>query len=227
MCANAQLFPSGRGVLLSSPRVDRTVLEAGDLAKSFTGPPLFAGLSLRAEAGLVAVTGPNGSGKTTLLKILAGLIRPSAGTVRLLRDGRDLTGEERRLAVGWAGPDLDFYGELTALENLVFFRRLAGLPGEAGDLRARLSGLGLQSSAGRRVGEFSTGMKQRVRIAFALLFDAPVLLLDEPFAGLDADGRTRVMGMIRERRAVGPVVIASNDPADLGQPDQSIVLGVA
>lgn len=207
--------------------MDRTVLEAGDLAKSFTGPPLFAGLSLRAEAGLVAVTGPNGSGKTTLLKILAGLIRPSAGTVRLLRGGRELTGDERRVAVGWSGPDLDFYGELTALENLVFFCRLAGLPGEAGDLRARLSGLGLQSSPDRRMAEFSTGMKQRVRIAFALLLDPRVLLLDEPFAGLDTDGRTRVMDIIRERRGIGPVVIASNDPADLGQPDQSVVLGMA
>lgn len=207
--------------------MDRTVLEARDLAKSFTGPLLFAGLSLRAEAGLVAVTGPNGSGKTTLLKILAGLIRPSSGTVRLLRAGRELTGEERRLAVGWSGPDLDFYGELTALENLVFFRRLAGLPGEPEDLGARLSSLGLHDTADRRVADFSTGMKQRVRIAFALLFDPPVLLLDEPFAGLDADGRTRVAAMIRERRGVGPVVIASNDPADLGEPDQSVVLGMA
>ncbi|MBC8646666.1 MAG: ABC transporter ATP-binding protein [Thermoanaerobaculia bacterium] len=207
--------------------MDRTVLEAGDLAKSFTGPPLFAGLSLRAEAGLVAVSGPNGSGKTTLLKILAGLIRPSSGTVRLLRAGRELTGDERRLAVGWSGPDLDFYGELTALENLVFFRRLAGLPGKPEDLGPRLSSLGLHGAGDRRVAEFSTGMKQRVRIAFALLFDSPVLLLDEPFAGLDTDGRTRVMAMIRERRAVGPVIIASNDPADLGQPDQSVVLGMA
>ena len=106
--------------------MDRTVLEAGDLAKSFTGPPLFSGLSLRAEAGLIAVTGPNGSGKTTLLKILAGLIRPSAGTVRLRRGGTELTGEERRFAMGWSGPDLDFYGELTALENLVFFPAAGG-----------------------------------------------------------------------------------------------------
>ncbi|MFN2386941.1 MAG: ATP-binding cassette domain-containing protein [Thermoanaerobaculia bacterium] len=207
--------------------MDRTVLEAGDLAKSFAGPPLFAGLSLRAEQGVVAVTGPNGSGKTTLLKILAGLIRPSVGKVRLLRGGSELTGEERRLAIGWAGPDLDFYGELTALENLVFFRRVSGFPGDPEDLRVLLSELGLQESAGRRIAEFSTGMKQRVRIAFARLFDPPVLLLDEPFAGLDADGRSRVMEMIRERRRLGPVVLASTETADLGEPDQTVALGVA
>jgi ABC-type multidrug transport system ATPase subunit len=94
-------------------------------------------------------------------------------------------------------------------------------------VRERLAGLGLRDAADRRVAEFSTGMKQRVRIAFALLFDPPVLLLDEPFAGLDADGRTRVTAVIAERRREGPVFVASNDPADLGQPDRAVALGRA
>src|SRR6266542_63039 len=100
-----------------------TTLELVEVSKSYTGPPLLSALTLTVERGLTAVAGKNGSGKTTLLKILAGLIRPSGGTVRLLRDGRELSGDARRLAVGWAGPDLAFYEDFTAEENLRFFRR--------------------------------------------------------------------------------------------------------
>jgi heme exporter protein A len=214
-----------RRALLSWPRVDRTVLEASDLAKSFSGPPLFAGLSFRAESGLTAITGPNGSGKTTLLKILAGLTRPTRGGVRVLRGDREATGEERRLAVGWAGPDLELYGDFTARENLAFFRRLAGMPIGESELSSRLERVGLSESERRRVGEFSTGMRQRLRIAFALLADPGILLLDEPFAGLDADGRRRVAALIAEKVSTGPVVLASNDPADFGSAQQTIRLG--
>src|SRR6266540_2437076 len=97
-----------------------------DLSKSFAEVPLFAGISFSVERGILAVTGANGTGKTTLLKILAGLLRPSGGAVRVERDGRELSREERRSGVGWSGPDLAFYPELTAEENLAFFRRAAG-----------------------------------------------------------------------------------------------------
>jgi ABC-2 type transport system ATP-binding protein len=210
--------------LLSWLRVDRTVLEASDLAKSFSGSPLFAGLSFRAGTGLTAITGPNGSGKTTLLKILADLLRPTAGRVRVRRDGVELAGEQRRRAIGWCGPDLDFYGDFTARENLSFFRRLAGLPdtGGPGDLLERV---GLSESSGRVVREYSTGMKQRLRIAFALLTEPPVVVWDEPYAALDADGRRRVASLVEERRAVGPVILASNDAGDFPRPEQVIELG--
>lgn len=202
-----------------------TRLEATDLSKSFGGPPLFSRLSLAAERGLVAVTGINGSGKTTLLKILATLLRPEAGTVRVLREGRELLAGERRRAVGWAGPDLAFYDELTAEENLGFFRRAGGLAAEGSDLERRLERVGLAGTGGRPVGHFSSGMTQRLRIAFALLFDPPLLLLDEPNAGLDADGRERVAAIVSERRSAGVVILASNDPSDFASPEQVIHLG--
>ena len=203
-----------------------TILEARDLSKSFAGPPLFTALSFRLENGLLAVTGRNGSGKTTLIKILASLLRPGAGTVRIERAGEELSGDERRLAVGSAGPDLAFYDDLSAVENLAFFRKAAGWRADTAELERRLPDTGLElSAARRRVGGYSTGMRQRLRIAFALLFDPPVLLLDEPALGLDAEGRAAVEGVIARRRREAVVVVASNDPRDLAQPDQVIELG--
>jgi heme exporter protein A len=205
-----------------------TTLSAERLAKSFSGPPLFSGLGLRLDRGLLAVTGRNGSGKTTLLKILAGLLRPSDGRVVLERDGRPLAGEARRLAVGFAGPDLSLYAELTALENLRFFRAAAGFPAEQAELRRRLEETGLAGEAmDRRVEEFSTGMRQRLRLAFARLFDAPVLVLDEPMSGLDVEGREMVRRVVASARTRGPVVLASNDERDFESPEQRIALSAA
>jgi heme exporter protein A len=208
--------------------VPTTTLSAERLEKSFSGPPLFSGLDLRVEHGLVAVAGRNGSGKTTLLKILAGLLRPSSGRVLVERDGRRVTGDERRLAVGWAGPDLSFYGELTPLENLRFFRLAGGAPADSGDLERRLAEVGLAEEARhRRVEEFSTGMQQRLRIAFAFLFDPPIALLDEPMAGLDAEGRGLAARAVAARRRTGAVVLASNDERDFDAPDQRVALSAA
>ncbi|HEY1250226.1 MAG TPA: ABC transporter ATP-binding protein [Thermoanaerobaculia bacterium] len=205
-----------------------TTLSAERLAKSFSGPPLFSGLDLRLDRGLLAVAGRNGSGKTTLLKILAGLLRPSAGRVVVERGGRPLAGDERRFAVGWAGPDLALYAELTALENLRFFRAAAGLRAGDDELRRRLAETGLAEEAiGRPVEGFSTGMRQRLRLAFALLFDPPVLVLDEPMSGLDAEGREIVRGVVARARTRGSVVLASNDERDFEAPEQRIELRAA
>jgi ABC-type multidrug transport system ATPase subunit len=140
--------------------VPTTTIAAENLDKSFSGTPLFSGLSFSASRGLVAVSGRNGSGKTTLLKILAGLARPTSGRVHIETEGAAaLTPSERRLAVGWAGPDLELYGELSAVENLHFFRKAAGREADTADLVRRLAAVGLAEEAmRRRVEEYSTGM---------------------------------------------------------------------
>jgi heme exporter protein A len=205
-----------------------TTIAAENLDKSFSGARLFSGLSFSASRGLVAVAGRNGCGKTTLLKILAGLARPSSGLVRVQTEGAPaLSASERRLAVGWAGPDLELYGELTALENLRFFRKAAGRDTDAADLARRLTEVGLAPEAmDRSVAAYSTGMKQRLRIAFATLFDPPVLLLDEPMVGLDVEGRETVSRAIAAARKRGPVLVASNDERDFVEPEQRIELGI-
>ena len=203
-----------------------TTLTAENLSKSFSGPPLFRGLSLSIRGGVVGVAGRNGSGKTTLLKILAGLMRPSAGRVLIERDGRPIPDPDRRLAVGWSGPDLELYGELTAGENLLFFRRAAGRPERREDARRRLRDCGLDEEAfDRRVEEFSTGMRQRLRLAFATLFEPDLLLLDEPANGLDAEGRAVLAALVARTRERGAVVLASNDERDLAGADERVELG--
>jgi heme exporter protein A len=205
--------------------VNAVRLEARGLSKSFGGPALFSGLSFVAETGLVAVRGRNGSGKTTLLKILAGLARPSEGTTVLLRDGAALAGEARRIAVGWAGPDLAFYRDLTAQENLAFFREVSGNPAPAAEIARRLEEVGLGDARAKAAGELSSGMTQRLRLAFARLFDPPILLLDEPTATLDPEGRAFVERIVEVSRRSGLVVLASNDEKDFERPDLEIVLG--
>ena len=202
-----------------------TTLEVQNLAKTYGGVPLFSGLTFLVETGLTAIQGRNGSGKTTLIKILSSLLRPSAGGVRLRLGDRELAGDEKRLAIGWAGLDLAFYEDFSARENLAFFRRAAGQPAPPREIDALLAGVGLVQAANQRVGAFSTGMKQRLRIAFAVLFDPPILLLDEPMAGLDAEGRQIVQAVIGQRRRSGAVVLASNDERDFVEPEQVVVLG--
>jgi ABC-type multidrug transport system ATPase subunit len=198
-------------------------VEAIDLSKSFSGPALFTDVSFVLERGILAVTGPNGAGKTTLLKILAGLAAPTSGRVRIARDGRELSLDERRSAVGWAGPDLAFYPELTAEENLRFFRRVAGYGSRREDLRDRLDAVGVRSDAA--VEHFSTGMRQRLRIAFAFLLDSPVVLLDEPLSGLDAGGRQAVAQFVADAGGCGPVVLAATDLTELPRPDRVLEIG--
>lgn len=202
-------------------------LEAADLSKSYGGRRVFSGLAISANRGLTAVAGPNGSGKTTFLKILASLLRPDSGSVRVRRDGVEISGDARRLAVGWAGPDLSFYEDLSAEENLDFFRRAAGRRADPGTVARRLAEVGLEDAARLRVGAFSTGMKQRLRIAFSTLFDAPILLLDEPMNGLDAAGREMVAGVVAARRREGAVILASNDPRDLADADTLVEMAPA
>jgi Cu-processing system ATP-binding protein len=203
-----------------------TTLEIAGVAKSFAGPPLFTHLSFTVESGLTAIAGKNGSGKTTLVKILAGLLRPSAGSVRVLADGVALEGDAKRLAVGWAGPDLAFYEDFTAEENLEFFAKAAGRPVDRADVRRRLADVGLSGSAlGRHVGAFSTGMRQRLRLVFAALFDPPILLLDEPTLGLDLEGHAATARLVAAHRQRGAVLVASNDERDFVSPDRVIQLG--
>ncbi len=165
--------------------------------------------------GVVAVTGENGSGKSTLLRVLAGMLRPSEGMTRLEVEGADVPPRERRRHVGLACPDLEFYEEFTAAENLTFATEARGLPDARASVQNALSKTGLAPRGDDRVGTFSSGMKQRLRLAFAILHRPALLLLDEPGAHLDEEGRALVERLVLEHAPSGLVVLATNDPREV------------
>ena len=188
-------------------------LVADHLSMRFGRRRLFDGLTLEVGPGKpVAVVGANGSGKSTLLLILAGLVAPTSGAVRLEVDGRVVAPEDVPRAVGFAAPTLQLYDTLSARENLAFLATARGLPEADARIDRVLERVGLAGRADERVAAFSTGMRQRLRLGTALLHRPPVLLLDEPGATLDEAGRSLTESVIGDPEAV--VVVATNDPSE-------------
>jgi heme exporter protein A len=160
------------------------------------------------------VSGANGTGKSTLLKIIAGLLRPEAGEVKF--DG----------SCGYAAPDVQLYGELTGSENLAFFARLRGVFGS--DHANLLKQVGLPPARGRDfVSAYSSGMRQRLKLAVSLLGDPPLLIWDEPTATLDSAGRSLVSALLSQSLTAGRIVVAAtNDPDEAERwGDVSLTIG--
>lgn len=187
---------------------------------------VLSGISLTIRAGeVLVVAGDNGSGKSTLLRVLAGLQRPNAGAVRYLAQGEQLAAPQARQLIGWVAPDLVLYRDLTALENLRFFADVRGLRRSDAQLAALLAEVDLEGRGGDLLASYSSGMTQRLRYAYALLHQPPVLLLDEPTVTLDEDGAALVEHLISRQRDRGLLVIATNDPRELRYGDYLLTLG--
>jgi len=156
----------------------------------------------------VALAGHNGAGKSTLIKLILGLIRPSAGQVRLL--GHEAASREIaqvRRHIGYLPETVALYPSLTGAETLAFYARLKGLP--CGDNARLLARVGIAGAASRRVGGYSKGMRQRLALAQALLGSPRVLLFDEPTTGLDPASRLMFYEIVRELRDTGATVLLS------------------
>ena len=203
-------------------------LQAIDLAHRYAPGRGLARIEFMIRSpGVAAITGPNGSGKSTLLRIIAGLLRPSQGTLRFVRARAEVAPLARRGHVGFTSPELTFYPELTAEENLRFAGDALGLPDAVSAARTALERTGLAVRVGDRAGALSSGLQQRLRIAFALLHRPHVLLLDEPGSHLDDDGRRMLERLVLEHAREGLVVIATNDERESRWAAQQIALPAA
>lgn len=181
------------------------MIKARALAKRYGDRRVFAGLDVDVpDGGFLLVTGPNGSGKTTLLRVLAGLAAPSAGELQL----------PPRHTIGYLGHEPLVYRELTPLENLTLFGRLYRLPERGERIGMLLERFGLWEVRHERVSTFSRGMQQRLGLCRVLLHEPTLLLLDEPYNALDAEGAALLDAVFQEHSFEEPRawVIATHEP---------------
>jgi heme exporter protein A len=214
---------SGRVVAPSSVR-----LSASDLSRQFDRRPVLAGTTFEVSGGeCLAVTGSNGAGKSTLLRIVAGLLSPTGGTVRLEVDGAVVRAADRPRSIGYMAPDLQPWSELSARENLHSLARIRGVKHLAAGALDDLEAMGLPRKLhGAPAGTLSTGQRQRLKLAMATLGAPPLLLLDEPGSNLDADGRAVVARVVRNARERGAVLLATNDPDEAALAERCLELPV-
>jgi heme exporter protein A len=180
------------------------VIHARALEKRYGDKRILRGLDL--DVGVhdfLVVTGPNGSGKTTLLRLCAGLAAPTRGQLEV---------DVERGRVGYLAHEPLVYRELTALENLDLYGRLYRVPERRERIGMLLERFGLWDVRHARAGSFSRGMLQRLALCRALLHEPELLILDEPYSGLDDEGVLLLDRELSERAASGTFVVATHDP---------------
>lgn len=210
---------------MSTSGATSIVFEALGVEHQFSpGRGLYGATFTHEGPGCVAVLGANGAGKSTLLRIVAGLLKPTRGSLELRLDGKSIAPAARRDVVGYASPELSFYDELTVAENLLFVAEARGLDDREGRVRKALERVGLVPREHDRVAALSSGMKQRLRLAFAVLHEPAVLLLDEPGSHLDEPGRALTESIVAAHRETGLVLLATNDPRETTLADSKLEL---
>ena len=199
------------------------------LRRDYGERPALDGVGFELGAGeTLVVLGPNGAGKTTLLRILATLLRPSGGEVRVL--GCSLPGEAWKLRgrIGYLGHEPLLYRDLSGRENLRFQARLHGIGGAAaeGRIAELLAATRMDRRADERVAELSAGMRQRLAICRCVLHDPELLLLDEPDSNLDAEGRELARELIGPAAGRTRVLVTHDPDRFLPEADQVLRLGI-
>jgi ABC-type multidrug transport system ATPase subunit len=215
--------------VISADQSGRTfdTLAVEDVSRHFGRRRALSQITFRAPAGtILGLLGPNGAGKSTLLGILATLLQPTSGTVRYgnlavvgdrSKSTRSAQGAMLRRHIGMLGHDLYLYPELSARENLSFFAALYGHADAGAAADRALGRAALAERAHDHVGSFSRGMRQRVALERALIHDPRLLLLDEPFTGLDDRSVGALTARLRELRGEGRIVILATHDLDIAE----------
>ena len=196
--------------------LDFDQVHASGISRHFGRRRALSQVTFSCRAGeVLGLLGPNGAGKSTLLALVSTLLRPSSG--RLLYGGHEASqaGAALRQCLGWLGHDLQLYPELTARENLAFFARLQGVTDVDARVTQALADARLESRADDLVSGFSRGMRQRLALERALLHDPRLLLLDEPFTGLDGPSTSALASRLTHLAAAGRLVMLATHEVDL------------
>jgi heme exporter protein A len=192
------------------------MIEAQGLAKYFGRFTALRSLTISIAKGeFVSLFGRNGAGKTTFLRIVAGLSRPSSGALNI-RNPQPQSPLAARALMGYLSHNTALYLDLTALENLRFYGELHGLPCGGAELEREIERVGLAGRGREPVRNYSRGMQQRLAIARAFLHDPQILLLDEPFTGLDQAGTAFLKGYLADARRQGKTCIMATHDVPLG-----------
>jgi heme exporter protein A len=200
-------------------------LSGHNLKKVFNRRVIFEDISFSLHPRqTLLITGPNGSGKSTLVKMISGVLTPTNGEVKATLDG-DKPVPMLCSIIGFVSPYLQMYEEFSACENLQFALAVRGMTSLRSRIRPLLEHLQLQGRLDDPVRTFSSGMKQRVKYAFALIHQPPILILDEPMANLDSSGVEMVRRIMQEQQQEGLLIIATNDVTDVDRFDYRVDLG--
>jgi heme ABC exporter ATP-binding subunit CcmA len=207
--------------------MDFTSLTFDDVSRNFGRRRALTRVSFECRAGeILALLGPNGAGKSTLLSITATLLQPSSGTVRYGEHGARAAGARLRERIGLLGHDLYLYPELSASENLLFFGRMHGLRDVEARVTTALDRAGLGPRRDDMVAGFSRGMRQRLALERALLHDPRLVLLDEPFTGLDDAATGALQQRLAGLRQHGCIVLVTTHDLETIEPiaDRAVML---
>ncbi len=192
-------------------------LAATHLYKRFGDRKVINDISFDLSTGdSMAIVGANGSGKSTLLMLLLAALHPSKGSIAYYEDDRQLNDSEVRACTSLVSPYLNLYDNLSAEENLIFFSTVSGGNITGKEINALLSRVGLEGRGPDAVGSYSSGMKQRLKYAVALLNEPAFLFLDEPTSNLDDAGKKIVVDLVNEYRSRTIILIATNETEEQG-----------
>jgi heme exporter protein A len=202
-------------------------ITANGLSKDYNHSSIFKDISfsLSSPASL-SITGKNGAGKSTLSKIIAGLLSLTRGSITYSVNGKQIGIEEFKHHIGFVSPYLNLYDEFTALENLQFLSHIRSTTQQNSKrIKEMLTLVGLWNRKDDIVGTFSSGMKQRLKYAFALLHNPAVLILDEPTSNLDIEGIDVIWQIILEQKKSNILIIATNNNEEAHWCAQQIQVG--